>query len=103
MSGPIHLPLIAWAPQDLERAKADHLRWLEAIDRELRERDGVAEPRFGFPVAIQDTHGISTAYEHFLTRAAAIKTLQNRASNPAEKEAATYRVMPIYRKERVEQ
>lgn len=97
MSGPKHLPLIAWSKQELISARDQYERALGAIDKENARRGDRDEKRHGFEVPIHATQGtISCGYAHYATPALAYDAAVAAATTPAEKEVAPYRVHPVY-------
>lgn len=94
MSGPKHLPLIGWSHQELLNELWSHQQSIQNLQRELDRRGGRDEKRHGFAVAVHSPGMISTAYRHYPTAseayAAAVKAF------PEDRDAAPYRVHPVY-------
>lgn len=96
MAGPNHLPLIAWSRQQLLDELWQHQLAEQKLQSELDRRGDRDEQRYGFPVSIHSPGMISTAYRHFPTAPEAYAAATEAATNPGDKEAAPYRVHPVY-------
>lgn len=96
MSGPAHLPLVAWSRQQLLNELWKHELAETNIRKEIARRGDRDELRHGFPVPIHAPGMITTAYRHFATAAEAYDAAREAATTPGEKEEAPYHVHPIY-------
>lgn len=95
MSGPKHLPIIAWDRRELVAELRHHQRGIQAIEAELERRGDRNDQRWGFPVPVQERPGvIGTAYAHYPTpteaREAALEAF------PEDHDAAPYRVHAVF-------
>lgn len=95
MSGPHHLPLIAWSRQELLNELRKHERAIEALQKEIERRGQFGEDkRYGFPIQIQPKLGvIETGYHHFPTKVEAFAAACLQWPND---ESAPYKVHPVY-------
>lgn len=93
MSGPNHLPLIAWSNQELLNEYWQHQQAMRNLQKEIDRRDGRDEKRHGFPISIYEPGMISTAYRHFATAVDAYDAA--RLEWPGD-DSAPYRVHPVY-------
>lgn len=96
MSGPKHLPLIAWSKQELMNEIWEHDLALKRLHEEIDRRGGRDEKRHGFPISVYSPGVISTAYAHYATAAEAYDAAIKQATNPGDRENAPYKVHPVY-------
>ena len=94
MSGPTHLPLIAWSKQELLSDLWQHEQRIKNLHKEFDRRGERDEKRHGFAVPVQPQPGvIETCYAHYETPVAAYEAARERWPDD---EAAPYRVHPVY-------